>query len=588
MTRAEEFPLPESVLPAKLRALLEPITVENAHRKVEVAASFEHDIYGPGREALHMLMVAVPERKAAQLGVLREASSGIVDNPIRETEAKGALRKYDLTASGYDPIVMTWGSGLFFAYNLSEKVWMSLGLSPRCLGNQNQRVVYDDPAAPEFAVAEGEISSAYHFTASRNVSWTMRNDYLRRYLWMRGTVGVRVFFYMALLDDTAAVRAIMKGEAHHRDEQKGNWFVLDIREWKQKLLLQVWASVPAVSSKLCPQPNIHRLIWPGDDGPMTEEHVGDASARIQHVYLKDTFLQRYEQNAIYGTVPVRTPDGVWLCSPSYGGQWSFSGCHRVGRNLIKTDIYELYKGVPDREILHAYEYAVAGGDIPQASLDEEHIVAKAQRLLDQLLSLGDNLSALGDLMGLPHKAAAELVGFARKEVAANGWLHYPTLCRLGQVAPLDMTQQAFLSRCKTLHEILQKVPNAYLKALLRTSGCAPDDLKGLGSIQLFQGLSNILDELDRSQDDATAFSGAAVAINWRARSDAVAALFVNNELRIADAHEGAGDWLLSLERLGFDTAQVNDGYGRALDFVLDAVIDVLDALNTKLTALLSR
>ena len=483
---------------------------------------------------------------------------------------------------------MSWGTGSYFAYNLSEKVWISMGLSPRCFGNSSQRVVYDDLVGPEFSVAEGEISNSYYFTASRNVSWTMRNDYLRRYLWMRGAAGMRAFYYEALLEDVPEIRAIMKGESHYQEKPDAGWYELDLREWEGKLLLQVWATVSAVSPKLCLQPDIHKLVWPDDDKPMTQKRLGEVAARSQPLYLKDTFLERYEQNGIYKTVPVKTVDGIWLCSPSYAGQWSFTRCRRVGRNHIRVEAYDLYKGVPDREILHAHAFAVAPKEVARLSLDEEHIVAKAQRLLEQLLDLGDNLSTFGHAVGVAHKSAAELVGFSRAEVQANGWLRYPMLCRLGQVAPLNMTQQAFLSRCKTLHEILQKVPNTYLKSLLKVAGCEDAELKDRGSLTLLQGLLNILQELHGKQDDASAFSGAAAAIDWSARNDAMAALFVLNELRIADAHHAAPGWLLRLEELGYDTAQVNDGYGQALDFILDRVSASLDSFNERLSALFLR
>lgn len=216
------------------------------------------------------------------------------------------------------------------------------------------------------------------------------------------------------------------------------------------------------------------------------------------------------------------------------------------------------------------------------------MVAKAQRLLDQLLNLGDYLSALADALGLPHKSPSELVGFSRTEVAANGWHKYPRLCRLAQVAPLNMTQQAFLARCKTLHEILQRVPDSFLKSLLVAAGRTRDEVKNLGSIRLMQALTNVLTDLGEKQGVVSVFPGAAADIDWNARNSKLAALFVANELRKADAHEAQNDWLLRLEELGFDSAQTNDGYGRALDFVLDKVIESLRAINGLLRNVLDR
>lgn len=582
MSYLEDFPLPEPLIPAKLRALLEPVPLDRPHLNVDVATFLDQ---GPDREAVQMQMLVVPTGKLRALGNLNTSSATVVDSPVRMTDRRGALRRYNPLAWGFDPIVMSWGTGSFFAYNLSEKVWMSLGLSPRCFGNSNQRVVYDDQAAPEFGVAGGEISSAYYFKASRNVSWTMRNDFLRRYLWMRGAAGVRVFFYQRLLDDHPDLRAIMGGQAHYVDEQEGSWYLLDLRESQGRLLMQVWATVPVMRTRLCPEVDVHRLVWPGDDAPMGEARLGEPAARTQRVYLKDQILERYQQNEIYTTVP-RGVDGQWLCSPSYKGQWAFGGWRRVGRHFITVSAYDIYDGVPDREIRHVHACAIDPNAV--GNLDEEHIVAKGQRLLDRLLDLGDNLSALGAALGLPDKSADQLVGFSRAEIQANGWDKYPRLCRLAQVAPLDMTQQAFLSRCKTLHEILQRVPDSFLKKLLVEAGCTAQEIKSLGSIRLLQALTNVLDNLNEKQDDVASFSGAAAAIDWNARNETLAPLFVTNELRKADAHEIGGDWLLELENLDFDTAQVNDGYGRALDFVLDQVITSLASINERLGSLLER
>lgn len=65
-------------------------------------------------------------------------------------------------------------------------------------------------------------------------------------------------------------------------------------------------------------------------------------------------------------------------------------------------------------------------------------------------------------------------------------------------------------------------------------------------------------------------------------------LFIANDLRIADAHDSAGKSLQKLQDQGFDTASLHQGYGRALDFVLDGVINSFDAINATLGRILSR
>lgn len=246
---------------------------------------------------------------------------------------------------------------------------------------------------------------------------------------------------------------------------------------------------------------------------------------------------------------------------------------------------ELYKAKPDREILHARSFAVDPADLTHLDLNEEHVVAKVQRLLDVLLRLGDGLAALGATVGL-NKSAPDLTGFHRAEVVANGWLAYPVLSRLAQVTPLDMTQQQFLARCKSLHEVWQRIPNGYLKSLLQHAGCARAAVKDLGSLNLLQALLNIIERLNTDEEASDAFASNREPEDWSERNDAMAPLFLNNDLRIADAHEAMKECLDTLQRLGFDTANVNAGYGRAFDFIMDGVVNALETVATAIERLM--
>jgi len=350
------------------------------------------------------------------------------------------------------------------------------------------------------------------------------------------------------------------------------------------LLIQVWASVAAISPELCPELSAEGLQWPDVDAPMNSDQA-NALVGVIPVYLDDRFLERYEQSSFFHTTPTKV-FGQWHCSPSYRGQWSFTNCKRVGRNLIKVPMRELYKPKPDREILHAHAHVLTAAQAASIDQNEEHIVSKTQRLLDQLLDLGDHLHILGVKVGTP-RTAAEIVKFSRDELQDNGWLSYPELSRLAQVAQIDMVEQRFLSRCKSIHELWQRVPNGFLRALVESAGHARSDIKDLGSLKLLQALSNIVERLNSEDECIDAFSAGAVPSDLQDRNAALAALFVLNELRIADAHD-AGDVLRGLESLGFDTAGLNQGFGRALDHILDGIIAVFLHLNIELNKLLSR
>lgn len=579
------FPIPQEVLPLKLRVLLTPIGLSPS-QFVEVASRLEIDQYGQNSEYLHLQMAVVPGCDDAPITILDEASDGVVGFSIPSADRYGCVTEFSPSISGYDYIVATWGDDSFYTFNLAEKVWMALGLTPRSIGNNQQLLVYDDLSLPEFGVAEGEVSSSYHWNLKRNVSWKISNEYLRRYLWMRGARGIRVFYYSTQLQDLPEIRSIMQGKSHIllKPTDGTTWFELDIREHKQGFLLQLWASVEAVKPELCSEQIADGMIWPGDHKPMTYQRANSLMSH-QLVYLDDRFLEKYEQNTFYDTTPVLSY-GHWYSSPSYLGQWSFTECHRVGRNLICVPIRELYKPKPDREILHAWSFAVDPATIAHMDLTEEHIVSKVQHLLDTLLELGDLLVSLGRVIG-QHWIAKDIIGFDRYEVKANGWSHYPQLGKLAQVVPLDMTQQAFLSRCKNLHEIWQHIPNGYLKLLLENAGCPRKEINNLGSIKLLQALLNIIETLNLHKESSDLFISSEELENWNDRNEVLAPLFLNNNLRIADAHEMVGDCLATLKDLGFDTANVNAGYGKVFDFVIDGVIESFRSIAHELEILLS-
>jgi hypothetical protein len=576
------FPIPADLLPQRLRSLLEPIGIDPLER-VEVSSFAETEGAGWNRETIHMVMAVVPDDGNAT-PVLH--SDNVVAHGLPIVGEKGSERDFAPSVSGHDYIVASWGSSLFFTYNLAEKVWMALGLTPRCIGNEHQRLVYDDLSLPEFGVAEGEVSLQYHFNPSRDIKWLMSNEYLRKYLWLRGGRGVRQFFYQVTLKDSLPLRKLMNGLKFYSLGAPGSWLEGDLRETEDGLLLQVWATVDAVSCELCPQQTADGLSWPGVVGEVTRASANDILRNDVTIYLDDKFLERYEQNSLYESTPIDM-HGDWSCSPSYLGQWSFTGCRRVGRNLIEVELRDLYKGVPVRETLHAHSHALDLGVVKQLDMNEEHIVSKVHRFLAQMLSLEENLSQLGVALGI-EKPTVKLLGFSRSAVAGDGWLNYPQVTKLAQVASLDMTQQSFLARCKSIHEIWQKLPDGFLKQILEAMGVPRKSIASLGTLKLLQCLLNVLEKFDENCETTDALKSKNEPDDWNAKNDDVAMLFVNYDLRIADAHDSVSKIVERLQDQGFDTATLHQGHGRALDFVLDGVINSFAAINRPLSRILAR
>lgn len=319
---------------------------------------------------------------------------------------------------------------------------------------------------------------------------------------------------------------------------------------------------------------------------MTENRAGGLIAG-EPVYLDDRFLERYEQNAAFDTTPVNV-GGRWHCSPTYLGQWGFTECVRVGRNMIRVSVRDLYRSVPQREIVHAHSW-VLGSDLV-AALDptEESVVDKVAQLTDVLVRLADDLSWLSGLVTDDAITSEEVFGISVDELRADGWRSYPALSKLAQVAPRDMTEQAFLSRCKSLHELWQRLPNGVLRRLLVSAGHTGRPTKELGSLKLLQALLNVLERLNAGRETAEAWGAVVEADDLTRRNRRLAPLFATYELRIADAHDSVGQVREALTGLNIDIAILNDGHGRALDLIFDAVIGSLAAVSEELQLLRRR
>ena len=581
-----EFPLPMSCVPLTLKSLLSQESVDISDSKINVTTRFEKNQYTNGYEHLQMLMACVPEKDVQSLKVLPESVEGTVKSSTPICDEAGGIYPIQTNVSGYDYIVASWGDGARYSHNLAEKVWMTLGLSPRVIGNDEQKIIYDDLSLPIIGVSEGDVASEFEFNLKRDVYWTMRNDYLRKYLWMTGCYGVRVFFYEAYLDDGAEVQQLLNGDSYYNKVIGNGWGELDIREIDGKLLLQLWASVIAISPVLCNEQDIYSLIWPGDSQPITRKQVRDIRSN-KYAYLDDRFLEKYEKNKVFNAVPFKVYNNFSSC-PSYKGQWGFRDCKRVGRNIIKVPFYELYRGIPDQEVYHAHQYAVSEEEFIARDRAEEHIVSKVDRLLLQLIELSENLPKLVKAVNGEIILSSQFIEFDRDSYDSEGFKDFPIFQRMAQVAPLDMYQQDFLSRCKTLNEIIVRLKVGTLRRVLRALGANKDDVTNLQGLKILQGILNILGHLNEQFEDKSALLGSAKVIDWKKENSIIAPLFVNNNLRNAESHESVEEAINVLEKLGFDTSTVSSGYGKALDFLLDGVIDSIKSINRNIVDLINR
>lgn len=565
------------------------LPIDSLDPDIMIEITTRHESKDTNQEYCHMVMATAPENDKSSFQLMEDSSAhGLVQFSTPCCDQKGELGDIFYSLDGHDYLVASYGSNNFYTYNLAEKVWMTLGLSQRCIGNEQQKIVYDDLDKPVLTVAQGHISSEYHWKQTRNVTWEMRNDYLRSYLWMRGHVGIRSFCYQYCIEDSPKIRALMQERTHLRETPESRWYDLDIREHINGLILvQVRATVIAILPEKCPPKNVRDLIWPGDTEPMSKAKTCRLrEANYPYIYLKDEFLKKYENDDAYESIPFINPDGICYCSPSYKGQWSFCNLRRVGRNIIKVSVYDLYeKAIPNKEILHAYQHAISPVEASSFDPKEENIVEKTKRFIEEILQLGDLLHILALRLGIDPHSPEKYIGFSKKEIYSDGWEN-TIFCKIAKVASLNMSAVEFLSRCKTIHECLQQIKTGLLKGFLIKAGVEEKELKEPGSLKLLQGIQNISDFLVKNNEPVSSWRDSKNQFDWKQRNSSLSALFINNDLRQADSHEKNHKTIKALEIIGFDSAQNANGYGKALDFIFDEIIKSIQSINKNLSTLM--
>ena len=234
------------------------------------------------------------------------------------------------------------------------------------------------------------------------------------------------------------------------------------------------------------------------------------------------------------------------------------------------------------------QYAVSEEEFIARDSAEEHIVSKVDRLLLQLIELSENLPKLVEAANGETILPSQFIEFDRDSYDSEGFKDFPIFQRMAQVAPLDMYQQDFLARCKTLNEIIVRLKAGSLRRVLRALGANKDDVANLQGLKLLQGILNILGHLNEQFEDRSALVGSVKVTDWKKENSIIAPLFVNNDLRNAESHESVEEAIKVLEKLGFDTSTVSSGYGKALDFLLDGIIDSIKSINRNIADVLSR
>ncbi len=101
----------------------------------------------------------------------------------------------------------------------------------------------------------------------------------------------------------------------------------------------------------------------------------------------------------------------------------------------------------------------------------------------------------------------------------------------------------------------------------------------LQTLKLLQGILTLCEAIADQNEDPSELKHANLFADFNARNIKVAPLFINNDLRNAEAHEAVGKSIQHLTNLGFESATLASGYNHALDFIFDKVTESLSYIN---------
>nr|QIM10407.1 hypothetical protein PlAlph_2990 [uncultured Alphaproteobacteria bacterium] len=565
----DDLPFPNHLIPSKLKELLSPIDASPLNN-IEVACSYE--ITSPSvlsREIRYdMTTVTVPLDKINNMPLLYLNHGVVSTGPDNDSEG---MCDGNYTIGGYHSLISSWGNDSIFTYNLSDRFWMTLGLTPRC--HNNDTMSWDDISNDEVDIAFGELSTEYSYGLKRNVSWKIRNDYLRKYLWHLGHAAVRVFYYEHDFPRTKELEEIIGENGYFKDIDNNKWY--DFRlfvhpGFPDKICLQVDASVVVALPELCPEKTLEDIIWPDLQRSITRFQAR-AMSLSDRAYFSDNLLKHFEDKKDYTIIPT----SGYIC---YKDVWAFRDCTRVKRNYISMPYCKIFEGMDVRTIVTLSRFAVSKKEVDAAE-DCENIAAKTTRFKDEFLLFGDNLSEILYILTSKSIPAEDIIRISKKNLDYYGWFSDEKLFRMAKVAPLNMSKDDFLSRCKTVNELFNQIPIGPLRDIILSTSISSSQIKNFGSIKLIHGIKNILDYLVSNHLKISDFKDYPNELKLKEENPSTLGLFILNDLRQIDAHDKSNNPLDDMEKLGFDRSICRQGYGKALDFMYDKIIDFLYEFN---------
>jgi hypothetical protein len=489
-----------------------------------------------------------------------------------------------LSQGRYEPLVLSWCSHDHTVFVPEPGFLMTYGLAPRSVGNG--AVHWDDPAGPVRDIVKVSAPSVYSFPKGTHASVSICREYVQDYLTLRKKALVQSFWEKRFSPTDSEIEERLGSEECvdlDTPNRRLRLFRLDprvvITEVSGGRVLALPGPLPISNDPL----ETEGLIWPGFDGPVV--HARAMSMKpSDRVYVDDRVLADYEGQPDFSVAPERG-------AVSFGTRWTVGYCRRVGRNLIRLELKKLYEGVPAAVTLSWHKFAVEPpppGAYP-AILDEANIGKRAKALTYAIVSLGENLAALAQEVGLQGLAPDSFVGLRRSDLDYKGWWRFPETEAIGRHVPLNMTVDAFLERCLRINKLAEEdLVQRSLRKTLHAMGVPPKEIEKFRSLKLLDCVVRMC-QVARASGLNFATSGAEIwqrlSKNGTDPSQPIPRMFALHDMRNLKAHSSDDRKKLAacLGRFGIDVSEAAAGYGGILDRIYDALIAEFASVNEKIS-----
>lgn len=469
-----------------------------------------------------------------------------------------------------EPLVLSWTSNNLTVRQPDPGLLMTYGLMPRV--ENDGTIHWDEPARPTHDVLTVKPVSRYeHFNETLS-HVLIRREYLQDYASLRQLSVVCVFYERWIVANDENAPSLLAG-APYRDWRfrdayirvqtiQGNESEFHIDIWGHRLLLEPGPFPVSEDAS-----RFGDLSWPGVPKPITDHNWRAQGTTF--VYVKDEVLGRFEGRPEYDISPESG-------AVSFGSQWAVSYCGRVERDLIRLEVKKLYEGNSPDIVRHYHQHAVAA---PAGTFAEwsrvRNIAVRARDVVHALARLGDEVAALATRLHGRTVSSSDIVSLDRRWLDHYGWWNADAVEPICRHVPLSATRDAFVARCKDLHQlVVEGLRESALRPLLIGLGVDSAHIRDLGSLKLLCRLVDLAQLARTSALDLVADRTAVVA-RFAAPADPSPCrrLFALNGIRQLDAHRAGASFTENLKQglraFGVDPASTAAGFGRAIDVIYD-------------------